>query len=445
MRRPASRPAILRRAGTAGLWSFSLLLLATVTLHADTTLSFQQALDRAMKVRALSSTYEEHASTLEALPFRNLPVVRAETGISSAENLNLLSESVGRFDAFTAVVSVDYPLLDGGAEQRRALGARTDAQLIRRRAVDEAEDVFRQTLDAVAALYTAEQRIRLLRDGAQRAAVLRDRARLMLEAGAISNVTATTWQDQALATESMLLDLELQRLEAETRVRQLIGDTGTEPLHIEIDIREEPMLKEIRFDQVIRTDTAVASASLQEQRRQLALEESLAARRPQVLLSAFGGVAAVPSSFRGDTSEGTFGIYGLRLSLSLPMFDPASARRVAEARLELEEAARVKTLTATATKNRLDLLWLGMAAAEKRIDLLTQAVEVAKRRQESVIRLVTAGVRSETELVEAANEVARRESDLLAVRIDRWKLQQIVRRMAADDRSKMLRRASLSP
>ena len=423
----------------------ALLLILGCAAHADTTLSFQQAVDRAMKTRALTSTYEEHASTLEALPFRTMPVVRAETGISSAENLNLLTENVGRFDAFTALVSVDYPLLDGGAEQRRMLGARTDAQLIRRRAIDEAEEVFRQTLDAVAALYTSEQRIRLLRDGAQRAAVLRDRARLMLEAGTISTVTATTWQDQALATESMLLDLELQRLEAETRVRQLIGDTGTEPLHIEIDIHDEPMLREIRFEQVISADAAVAGATLLEQRRKLALDETLSARRPQILLSAFGGVAAVPSSYRTDASEGTFGIYGLRVTLSLPMFDPASARRVAEARLELEEAARVKTLTATATKNRLDLLWLGVAAAEKRIDLLTQAVEVARRRQESVVRLVTAGVRSETELVEAANDVARRESDLLAVRIDRWKLQQIMRRMAADDRSKMLRRASLSP
>jgi outer membrane protein TolC len=408
-------------------------------VHADITVTFAQALERAMRLRTASSTsFEEQASMLEALPFRTLPTVRAETGISSAENLNLLTESVGRFDAFTALVAVDYPLLDGGAEQRRVRGVRADAQLIRRRAIDEAEDVFRQTLDTVAQLYTAEQRIRLLREGSMRATALRDRARLMLEAGTISNMTATTWQDQALATESMLLDLELQRLEAETRLRQLIGDTGNESLHVELQIDDGPLLKDVRFEQLISSDAAVASASLQEERRKLALEESMAARRPQLLLSAFGGVAAVPSSYHSDASEGAFGIYGLRMTFTLPMFDPNSARRMAEARLELQDASRVRELTATATHNRLDLIWLGLAAAEKRIGLLEQAVDVAKRRQDSVTRLVTAGVRAESDLVEAANDVARREADLLAVRVDRWKLHQTVRRMA-EDRSKMLR------
>jgi outer membrane protein TolC len=417
----------------------SLLLFLALTARADITVTFPQALERAMRLRTVSSTsFEQQASMLEALPFRTLPTVRAETGISSAENLNLLTETVGRFDAFTALVNVDYPLLDGGAEQRRIRGVRADAQMIRRRAIDEAEDVFRQTLETVAQLYTAEQRIRLLREGSMRAAELRDRARVMLEAGAISTVTATNWQDHALATESMLLDLELQRLEAETRLRQLIGDTGNEALHVELQIEDGPLLKDLRFEQLINSDAAVASASMQEERRKLALEETLAARRPQLLLSAFGGVAAVPSSFHSNTEEGTFGIYGLRLTFTLPMFDPTSARHVAEARLELEDASRVRELTATATKNRLDLIWLGLAAAEKRLALLQQAVEVAKRRQESVVRLVTAGVRAEPDLVEAANDVARREADLLAVRVDRWKLYQTVRRMA-EDRTKMLR------
>jgi hypothetical protein len=43
-----------------------------------------------------------------------------------------------------------------------------------------------------------------------------------------------------------------------------------------------------------------------------------------------------------------------------------------------------------------------------------------------VTRLVLAGVRPEADLVETANAVAKRESDLLAVRVDRWKLQQRV-------------------
>ncbi|HEX6087970.1 MAG TPA: TolC family protein [Thermoanaerobaculia bacterium] len=404
-----------------------LALLFTVIAHAQVTVTFPMAVERAMRMRAGTTTYADQAAMLDALPFYTLPTVRAETAFSSAENLNLLSERVDRFDAFTAVVSVDYPLLDGGAERRRVAALRADAQILRRRAVDEAEDVFRETLEAFAQLYTAEQRINLLHSGAARAAELRQRARVMLESGEINNLTATQWQDQALATESQLVDLELQRLEAETRLKQLIGDTSSEGLRASLELNDEPMLREIKVEQIVETDAAVARASLVQERQRLALQEATAMRRPQVLLSAFGGVAAVPSTFKADADEGTFGIYGLRVSLSLPMFDAAAARKLAEARLQLEEATRVRAVTETATRNRIDLLWLALAAAEKRIKLLTDAVEVAKQRQESVTRLVLAGVRPEADLVETANAVARRESDLLAVRVDRWKLQQRVR------------------
>ena len=411
-----------------------LALLFPVAVHAQITITFPAAVERAMRTRAGATTYADQAAMLDALPFHTLPTVRAETSFSSAENLNLLSERVDRFDAFTAVVSVDYPLLDGGAERRRVAALRADAQILRRRAADEAEDVFRETLEAFAQLYTAEQRINLLHSGAARAAELRQRARIMLESGEINNITATQWQDQALATESQLVDLELQRLEAETRLKQLIGDTSSEGLRASLELNDEPMLREIKVEKIVETDAAVARASLVQERQRLALQEATAMRRPQLLLSAFGGVAAVPSTYETNADEGTFGIYGLRLSLSLPMFDAAAARRLAEARLQLEEATRVRAVTETATRNRIDLLWLALAAAEKRIKLLTDAVEVAKQRQESVTRLVLAGVRPEADLVETANALARRESDLLAIRVDRWKLQQRVR--YAGDRDK---------
>lgn len=400
-------------------------LLIVVTLAA--TLNFPAALERAMRSRAAATTYDERAKTLEALPFRTLPVIRAETGISTAENLNLLNQNVGRIDAFTALVNVDYPLFNRGAEERRLLGIRADAQILRRRALDEAEDVFRETLEAFADLYVTEQRITMLTDGARRAAMLRQRARTMLDAGQISNITAAQWEDQALSTESQLVELELARLEAETRLKQVIGDTSGETLHASLEIVDEPMLKEIRVERIVEQDAAVARASLVEQRKRLALQEATALHRPQVMLSAFGGMAAVPSSFQSNVEEGTFGIYGLRLSMTFPLLDTAAARRLAEARIEAEEASRVRDLTATATRNRFDLLWLAVAAADRRIELLSEAVKVARQRQESVSRLVTAGVGPESDLVDAAAHVAKRESDLLAVRVDRWKLQQRVK------------------
>ena len=401
----------LRDAARATRYEQRATIIALVTcllapaVHAETNITFPAALDRAMRAPASDFT-----AILDALPSHTLPTVRAETTYSNAENLNLLTESPIRFDAVTAVVSVDYPLLDIGADRRRLAALRADAQLLRSRARDEADRVFHETLDAFAQLYIAEQRIQFLRDSAARAASLRQRARTMLEAGEISNITAARWQDQALATESALLDLELQRLDAETRLKQLIGDTSSESLRAFLDLEDPPITRTTN----VETDFTVTRASL-------ALQEATALRRPQLLLSAFGGVAET------NLDDSTLGIYGVRLSLTLPMFDAASARRIAEARLQLEEATRVRAVTEAATRNRIELLSLALSAAEKRLELMQNAVGVAKQRQESVTRLVLAGVRPEADLVDAANEIARRESDLLAVRVERWKLQQQLR------------------
>ena len=396
--------------------------------HAETTLTFSDALDRALRTRSAVTTSTGHAALLDALPLRTMPTVRAETAYSSAENLNLLSESVDRFDAFTALVSVDYPLLDAGAERRRVAALRADAELIRRRALDEDGDVFRDTLDAFARLYIAERRIELLRDAAARATTLRERSRTMLEAGEISNLTAAQWQDQALATETQIVDFELQRLDAETRLRQLIGDRSGERLRASLTLEEDPATPaELKEDTIVESDAAVTRATLVQERQRLAFQEAVALRRPQLLLSAFGGVAAVPGAYRSDADEGTFGIYGVRMTLSLPMFDAAVARRLAEARIQFDEATRVRAVTETVTRNRIELLRLALTAADQRITLLTDAVRVAKQREESVSRLVLAGARPEADLVESASAVARRESDLLAARVERWKLQQHVR------------------
>lgn len=369
------------------------------------TLTFPDAVERAMRTRAAETAYDAQARALEALPVGASPVIRAETGISTARNVNILTEDIAKYDALTALVSVDYPLLDRGAAARRRAGIRADAQLLRRRAEGEAEQVFRETLDAFAALYLAQQRMAMLRDGTTRAESLRRRATAMLEAGQISNLTAAQWEDQALATESMLVDLELQRLDAEARLKQLIGDRSADEIRPTIE-------ESIRRAEARRsTDPIVV-------RKRLALEDAVALRRPQVMLSGFVGVANVP----GD--DGTFGIYGLRVSLTLPMFESAAAHRIAQAKIELEEAERAQSLAEAARRNRVDLLRLALDANDKRLALLEQAVDVARRREESVVRLVRAGVRPEADLVDVTSNVARRESDLLALRVERWKLRQ---------------------
>ncbi|HJQ37173.1 MAG TPA: TolC family protein, partial [Thermoanaerobaculia bacterium] len=150
-----------------------------------------------------------------------------------------------------------------------------------------------------------------------------------------------------------------------------------------------------------------------------ALENAIALRKPQILMSAFGGVANV--------EEGAFGLYGVRFTFTLPMFDGAVARRVTMARLEAEDAERGRQLAATERQRRMELLRLAIGAQDRRIALLTQAVGVAKQREQSITRLVDAGVRRENDLLDAASEIARRESDLVAVRVERWKLEQQLR------------------
>jgi outer membrane protein TolC len=137
------------------------------------------------------------------------------------------------------------------------------------------------------------------------------------------------------------------------------------------------------------------------------------------MMSAFGGVA--------DFRQGTSGLYGLRFTISLPMFDGSVARRVAQARMEAEDAARERSLREASERNRAELLRVAMTAAEKRIELLAHAVDIAKQREASVTRLVSAGVRSAGDLVDASTDVSRREMELLAVQVERWKLQQQLR------------------
>ena len=142
-------------------------------------------------------------------------------------------------------------------------------------------------------------------------------------------------------------------------------------------------------------------------------------------MSAFGGVTAL----RDITDDGGgYGMFGIRFTIALPMFDSATARRVAEARLQAEQASLERRITKDLIRRQTSTLWLGVASLEKRIGLLQQMVDVARNREASVARLVAAGVRPENDAAEIAADRARRESDLLAARVELWKYQQILKR-----------------
>jgi outer membrane protein TolC len=391
-----------------------IVLLAAPMARASTVLTFDQVLSRAARARALPAAATNAADLLERGNDRDFPTVRAETSVSSADNLDLFTQNILRFNAFTALVSVDYPLRDGGVRALQRQSARIDALTFRERMREMADELFRETVEAVARLYTAQERLRLLASGMQRALDLGDRARRMLDVREISNVTAAQWEDESIAAEGQRLDLELQRLEAETHVKQLIADTTSDPIEVTIDV-----------DNVRASDAPQPAtenrASLLLQRRELAAEEAEASGRTQVLLSGFGGVASVGGGRQ-------YGLYGVRMNIALPMFDASARRHAAEARLEAEESRIERDVAEERVRLERESLAMNAAALRKRIALLTQAVGVSRQREQSTTRLVSAGVRPAMESARAAAERTRRESDLLAARVDLWKVAQLMRR-----------------
>jgi outer membrane protein TolC len=154
-------------------------------------------------------------------------------------------------------------------------------------------------------------------------------------------------------------------------------------------------------------------------RAKLAVEEAQAAARPQLIMSAFGGVAAL-------TDGPQYGVYGLRFSFALPTLDNAAKRRIAEAKLEAEEAAIERDATESLRQREQSTLALSLAATKKRIALLQQAVDVARQREQSILRLAFAGVRPENAVTEATFDLTRRQSDLVAARVDLWKYEQLL-------------------
>jgi outer membrane protein TolC len=398
-------------------------------LHADSAVTFDAALQRAMRTRGVETAFNAGISRLNEPFGPMLPTIRAEASAQRAENIELANSGVIRFDALSLILSADYPLFERAARDRRLALARTTGQMFRRRALDEADEVFRETLGAFIDLYIAQSRMELMADGVKHAGVLRERARKMLELGQITTSTAANWEEQALAAESQRLDYELARLDAETRLKQLIGDSSNQTLlaSIDLDSADRGAIQNVSLDRIVERDAVVDRATLYEAQKQLVVEDLEAQRRPRFLVSAFGGVAAVPESFRSATADGAYGIYGMRLTFTLPSFDAASATRLAEARLELEDATRMKAAAAAATRTRGNLMTLSLNAADRRVELLEKQIALAKQRQESMTRLVLAGVRTESDLFDAVLEVAKRESDLLAVRAERWRLEQTAR------------------
>lgn len=397
---------------------------------AGATLTFEQALARARQARTLPERPDDALRMLEHPRRFEWPTVRAEGVLSNARNMDVFNENTIHNQVFSAIVSVDYPLLDGGAGAVRRRAGMLDAASFRQRLGELEDELLRETIDVVARLYAAQERRKILQPGLERTKAMRRRADELLDVREISNVTAAQWQDEAIAAESELIALDLQHLDAEARLKQLLGDTSGEAIEIALSLDDLGTFSEASPE----SDFALVRATTLVQKRELSHEEARGARRTQVVLSGFGGIAAVPSSTSSfySSDDDRFALYGLRLTIGLPMLDAAARRREAQTRLEVAEAELERAAALDRLRRRNTETSLAVAGLSKRIELLGRGVEVARQRVESVARLTSAGMRSEAALAGAVSEVGRRESELLAARVELWRHAQWLRRHGGD-------------
>ena len=378
-----------------------MILAAALSLLAAQPMTFDELLARVAASRTASLPAQPRTASS--------PMVRLESTASSSRSQELFVRTPFDLRAATLTLAADYPLLDGGTRAFADKIAEADAADARAAITTITDTEFNALLDAFGELYVARAAL------ARATAPPPDRTPALLASGQISNTTAAAWEERALAARARQLDAELRKIDAEARLRELAGE-DVEPV---IDFTVEPPAHQ----------PVVAAAERRVNRARLYVEEMEARRRPAVMLSGYAGAGAANSTFAGTTSSGAFGIYGVRVQLSLPLFDHTSAADVARAELELaraeadRDAALREARRAAAQESR------HIDAQKKRIAILSESLDIAQKRYDSMTRLARAGLRNESEALAAAGDVAERATRLDETRTERWKSIQRLRRL----------------
>ena len=389
-----------------------LLLIAGVEASAA-ELSFDAALARARKITALPSASNDVLAVLETPPRYRLPSLRAEASASTAETLDIFTNRRVRSETFLAVASADYVVFDGGFASAQQRSFQLTAASFRRRIAELERETYDDIVHAYADLYVAQEQLHALRERSATADALLARSQEMLEAGTISNLTAALWQDSSLAIVLQRNDAELRWRAAHDRLKQLTGDESDEILEVRLDTpqTDAPV-------SVVRNLTA--REKLTQEQSRASLHQAATALRPQVVASAFAGLA-VPTS--NDSEDDNLGVYGFRFSVSLPALNPAMRQQLAEARLREEESALLYRRAVSATRARLRLQVAELETLRQKLALQEESVAVSKRRAESLRRLAAEGLRSDRDAVEATEDVHRREDEIIVTRAAIWKLE----------------------
>jgi outer membrane protein TolC len=395
----------------------TLLLFASLLQAApDAPLTIEAALQLANE--RSSAQASAVTSDVDLLRRRHrYPSLRVESSVNSSRTLDIFSEGPLELHAAQATLALDWPIYDNGLRAARleALEARS-AMLI-----GTGGDRTLAVIDAFANLALASREEAVLEPIAADTERQAQRAAERLERGDVSILEASERDEAALALRTRRLDVEARRIEAASQLGELIGREAT---RVDVDLDATPRLPE--QPSVMSGELAEAAARV---------KEAEAAGKFQLGLSAFTGLGTARSTFRGLDSDGSSGVYGVRVLFSLPIFEWEARRQLAEARAREEEVRRSAARIGDDRAARTAAVERAATAAEKRIALLSGSVDASRLRLGSLQRLVDAGVRTESELSRARIELVERELALLAARVDRWRFRAMAAALAAPERT----------
>lgn len=392
--------------------------------QAASAVTFDDAIALAVETHS-GSIPPPRPSTIPALRRALLPAVRAEVSANASRTLDFFRDGPVDYRSTSSVIAFDYSLFTRTLTRARIAAAGVKLRrLADRKRLDDPR--FTQLLDAFGQLYLTQKQMEILEPLARRLSSEAGRSAVLVSSGELTNLAAADWREIALSFASQLLELEARRIDAAARLGLL---TGLEPEPAVVIDFEAPASdagggEPMRDDHWIATSIAVEDSRLR-------LMEVTATNRFRATLSGFAGLGAAESSFRDVQSDGTFGVYGLRVHLSYPLIGGISALQIAEARAGLQQSLAWQDAARHAARVRAAEYRLRAETAARRIDLLRQSVDSARQREESLQRLVSGGLRSRSDLLRVEAERTRREVDLLASLVERWKASQLLGRVTA--------------
>ena len=402
--------------------TFAAFVLCVAALDTGAqTLTFGEALALA-SAKAAGTTAPPFRSEIPALRRHRLPSVRAEVNANTSRTLDLFAQGPYESRYATSVLAFDYPIWDGGSMDARidSLEARLE-RLAAREGLDDGR--FARLVESFGQLYVAQREAELIRPLFDEMAADAGNADTLIASGEISNLTAIERGDAFLSLQSQLLEAEARRIDAATRLRLLTG-IGTEPV-VTLDVTAVATTGAGLAD-----DTVEATKGAVDESR-ARLREIEASSGFRALLQGFVGFGTAQSSFGDSSSRGSFGIYGLRIHLSYPLFRGMNGLPLAEAHADLRQNLAAHDAAIVAAQARAAEYRLREESAARRVALLRQSADAARLRQESLQRLVDAGVRGQADVAHARADRTRRQVALLQAEVERWKAARLLEWMTS--------------